>query len=242
MGNDLRRLLEDESAEAIDKFFRDYAVDSFIADSTDEWLEILAIEAGPKIAELWELSEPAGERLADLMCWGISSPLIDRSYLLPFVLVVNTKKRNAARNLREKSQELLLSTNVVVGLPKVMEDGHICLDVTYLPQRALNLAYKGVVLCRQYLGIKKEDLREGAPAAIETGKALEAAHLRNVGTPSKEIAEELGCRIYRKDNPSGTYPLLRKYLKQGRVILQRVDALDEFLNSVAESLLHKRSS
>jgi hypothetical protein len=39
-------------------------------DLSDELLESIAVEAGPKIAELWNLSERAGDRIAEIIYWG----------------------------------------------------------------------------------------------------------------------------------------------------------------------------
>ena len=68
LGDELQHLLiDDSSLDNIDKFFRDNKVDSAIGDITDEKLEDLAFKAGPKISELWRLSEPAGEKLIDII-------------------------------------------------------------------------------------------------------------------------------------------------------------------------------
>jgi len=94
LGDDLRQLLNEESYGALDKFFQNEFVESFMADTEDEILEGLAIEAGPKIAELWELSELAGERLSEFIYWGENPSLyIAQPYWLPFVLVVNAKNQ-----------------------------------------------------------------------------------------------------------------------------------------------------
>ena len=70
LGDELRELLNDDRDDALDRFFETDLVQSCIAESEDEFLEELAIRAGPKIAELWELSEVAGGRLAELIYWG----------------------------------------------------------------------------------------------------------------------------------------------------------------------------
>jgi len=235
LGDDLRQLLTEGSDKALDKFFQNGSVESFIADTEDELLEDLAIKAGPKIAELWELSEPAGERLTEFIYWGKNSHLdIEQPYWLPLVLVVNAKKPEAMCTLRKKYIEFL-RRNAVVVPPEGMQDGHIYLDVTYLPYQALPLAYRAVLFCREQLEIQKQDLREGALPSADAEKALKCVALqRSKGT--KEAAKELGFRIYVSDNPSGSYPLFRKYLRLGYLIKRKLDMLDVFLSSLEDNL------
>lgn len=232
------RRLPDEDAEksTLDDTMIDY-------DTADELLESLAFEAGPKIAELWNLSEGAGDKLAEIIYWGentlpkgAETPLGRDSYLLPFVIVVNMKDAQAAHALSCEGLELIRKNTIAVSR-KGMMPGHIYLDVTYLPYDDLHLAYRSVFLCRQCLGLQKQDLREGAPGTIDTAKALRCAELASAGKPSKEIARELGFPIYSVDNPSGTYSLFRKYLKRGREIRTKLDALDRFLRDTIDYLL-----
>jgi len=235
LGDDLRQLLNEESYEALDKFFQNELVESFTADTEDEILEGLAIEAGPKIVELWELSEPAGERLSEFIYWGENPSLyIAQPYWLPFVLVVNAKKPEAMYTLRKKYFEFLRKNSVVVP-PEGMKDGHIYLDVTYLPYKALLLAYGAVLFCRKQLKIRKQDLREGALPSADAEKALKCVELQR-SKGSKEAAKELGFRIYASDNPSGSYPSFRKYLKLGRLIERKLDMLDVFLSNLEDNL------
>ena len=235
LGDALRELAAEDSYDALDRFFQDGLVACFVADSIDEWLETLAVKAGPKIAELWELSELAGPRLADLIYWGTNPRLYtEQSYWLPFVLAVKAKNEEQVRTMLSKRTELE-EKNAVIVSPEGMQDGHIYLDVTYLPYRALLLAYKAVLHCRKQLRIRAQDLREGAPSSTDGAKALRVVALQSI-KGSKEAARELGFRIYTSDNQSGSYPLFRKYAKLGHVLEQRLDALDTFLFTIEDTL------
>lgn len=228
LGNNYRQRLHKTRAENMDKFFEDGFLNSYLGDSIDEWLEWFALEAGPEIAELWELSEGAGDKLAEVIYWGQSSPFAKQSYLLPFVLMTDAKDPQVVRMLGEKYLEFHQKHAIVIS-PKGRQQDHIYLDVTYLPYRSLHEVYEAILLCRQYLRIQSKDLREGAPASIDTKKALQCTRLADMRMPSKKIARELSFTIYSRDNPSGSYPLFRKYLKRGREIQQKLDALSTFL-------------
>jgi hypothetical protein len=235
LGEKLREMVDSDSLDAIDRVSEDEVASSFMAQTEDEILEDLATEAGPKIAELWDLSEPAGERLSDFTYWG---SIVDAHgtapYWLPYVLVVKTRKREAVDTLRATHTEFL-RRHAVVTSPEGIKDGHVYLDVTYLPYRALPLAYGALLYCREQLGIEKKDLREGARPSMDGEMALKCAELeREKG--AKKAAIELGFRIYRDDNPSGSYPLFRKYLNEGRRIERLLGILDEFLYSLEDNL------
>ena len=235
LGDELRKLADYNSLDAIDRVSEDEVALSFMAETEDEILEDLALEAGPKIAELWELSEPAGERLSEFMYWGgILGTHATEPYWLPYVLVVNARKPEAVDTLQATHTEFLRRHAAVVS-PEGMKDGHVYLDVTYLPYRALPFAYGALLYCREKLGIQKQDLREGALPSTDGEMALKCVELeRSKG--AKEAARELGFRIYTSDNPSGSYPLFRKYLKTGRLIERRLAILDEFLYSLEDNL------
>jgi hypothetical protein len=235
LGNKLRKLAATESLDAIDRILRDEAAQSFIDETADANLEELAADAGPKIAGLWELSEPAGERLADFMYWGsIVDNYGKEPYWLPYVLVVRTGKREVADALRATYAEFLRRHAVVMS-PEGMKEDHVYLDVTYLPYRALSSAYAALLLCREKLGLQKQDLREGALPSVDGEMALKCAELERV-KGAKKAARELGFRIYTSDNRSGSYPLFRKYCKTGRLMERRLAALDEFLYSLEDNL------
>lgn len=228
LGNNYRQRLQETRAEDMDKFFEDGFVNGYRGDSIDEWLEWFALEAGPEIAELWGLSEGAGDKLAEVIYWGQSLPFAKQSYFLPFVLMTDAKDPQVVRMLGEKYLEFRQKHAIVIS-PKGMQQGHIKIDVTYLPYRSLHEVYEAILLCRQYLRIQSKDLQEGAPASIDTKKALQCTRLADMRMPSKKIARELGFTIYSRDNPSGSYPLFRKYLKRGREIQQKLDTLSTFL-------------
>jgi hypothetical protein len=235
LGDKLRKMADCKSLDTIDPVSEDEVAQSFIADTEDEILEELALEAGPKIAELWELSEPAGERLSEFMYWGgtLDTQAME-PYWLPYVLVVSPGKPEAVAVLRAAYTEFLRRHAVLVS-PEGMKDGHVYLDVTYLPYRALPFAYRALLYYREKLGIEKEDLREGALPSTDGEMALKCVDLeRSKG--AKEAARELGFRIYRSDNPSGSYPLFRKYLRIGHTIERRLAVLDKFLYGLEDSL------
>jgi len=127
----------------------------------------------------------------------------------------------------------------IVTSRKGMLQNHIYLDVTYLPYDVLHMAYRSISSLRKSFGRPKEDLREGAPETFDTTKALKCVELVNAGKSSKETARELGFHIYTVDNPSGNYPLFRKYLKKGREIRKKLNALESFLNDEITSLLEQ---
>ena len=92
---------------------------------------------------------------------------------------------------------------------------------------------------RKSLGVQKEDLREGAPETFDTTKALKCTELADSGKSNKTIARELNFSIYTRDNPSGNYPLFRKYLKKGLEIREKLSALENFLDDEILSLLEQ---
>jgi len=234
LGDEVHQLLNAGSDQALDQLLEDDSVLCFMGDTEDEILEDLALEAGPKIAELWELSEPAGERLSDFIYWGEDPSLYAaQPYWLPFVLVVNTRRPEALATLRTECTNVLQRKAVVVP-PEGMRDGHIYLDVTYLPQKALSPAYASVAYCRDKLGIRRQDLREGAPPSVDGQMALRSAALQRI-KGSKQAARELGFRIYTRDNRSGSYPLFRKYSKMGNLIERKLDMLDAFIRSLEDN-------
>ncbi len=135
----LRRLPDDDSAQLIvDDSMVDYEL-------TDELLESLAKEAGPKIAELWNLSERAGDRLAGITYWGEDvsqgpTPLGKHSYLSPFDFIINTKETKVVDNSNYG--------DAIATSSKGMLPNHIYLDVTYLPYDLLHMVYRSIVSLR----------------------------------------------------------------------------------------------
>jgi hypothetical protein len=226
----LHRLPDEDAANfVVDDSMVDY-------DLSDELLESLAQEAGPKIAELWNLSERAGDKLAEIIYWGEDflqriTPVGKHSYLFPFDLVINMKESKIVNDLNCRG--------ATVNSRKGMLPNHIYLDVTYLTYDALHIAYKSIISLRKSLGMQKEDLREGAPETFDTTKALKCAELADAVKSNKAIARELNFSVYTRDNPSGNYPLFRKYLKKGRGIREKLCALENFLGDEILYLLEQ---
>ena len=210
-------------------------------DLADELLESLSEKAGPKIAELWNLSDLAGGRLTEVIYWGQYSSLSDAipygedDYLGSLVIVANMKDPKTIRKLSGDEYEFIRKNTTVVSR-KGMLPNHIYLDVTYLPYDALHMAYRSTIFCRQWLGLQKKDLREGAPESFDVAKAIRCAELSDLMKP-KEIARKLGFPIDTADIRSGNYQLLRKYLKKGLELRERLTALKDFLQVELPSLL-----
>ena len=214
---------------------------------SDKLLESLAWKAGPKIAELWNLSETAGGRLTEVIYWGQyilfgeKIPYGEDDYFRSLVIVANMKDPKAIRKLSREEYESIPKNTTIVSR-KGMLPNHIYLDVTYLPYDSLHMAYRSAIFCRQWLGLQKKDLREGAPETFNTAKAIRCAELADAGKSGKEIARELGFQIYTVDIRSGTYPLFRKYLKKGRELRVRLTALEDFLEAELSFLLVEYNS
>jgi hypothetical protein len=220
-GNKLKRLIESDDPKLFTKLMNDSLVRSSLPDIRDEWLEYLALEAAPKIGELWSLSESAVDLLAD---WIFLRFQFTSSRPLYF-LIPNYEQHMKLLQDRTRQGINLLPYG---ELP----DRRIYLDVTYLSNTELRNSYKTILSCRKILGIDNEDLREGAPRSINVDKAIDVAARVIGGTASKQVAQESGFKIYTQDNPSGSYPLFRKYVKFGTEILNKLDALEKFIINV----------
>lgn len=147
-------------------------------------MELFAYKAGPKIAELWSLSEAAGQRLAALTYWGEQVPALEEAVLSPLVLLVNVKDEKDTETLKRHQREFKKKNFVIVSTDQIQRR-HIYLDVTELTYSQFRSTYKAIDLCREYLGIKKKDLQAGAPSKIDTQKALDAIYLKNKQEPSE---------------------------------------------------------
>jgi len=231
LGRKARNVISKDTAGATDDFLGLEIVESYIDDAYDGWLELFAYKAGPKIAELWSLSETAGQRLATLTYWGEEILTLAEAALFPLVLLVNAKDEHDIEILKRHEREFGKRSSIVVSTGEIQR-GHIYLDVTELTYSKFRSAYSAIDLCREYLGIKKKDLKAGAPNKIDTQKALDAAYLKYNYKSSKDIAKQLGFKVYSVDNPSGSYPLLHKYLKIGKDLEERLFKLDKFLSSI----------
>ena len=231
--------------EDADQFILDDSTVDY--DLSDKLLESLAWKAGPKIAELWNLSETAGGRLTEVIYWGQYILFGEKmtygedDYFKSLVIVANMKEPKAIRKLSREEYESIRKNTTIVSR-KEMLPNHIYLDVTYLPYDSLHIAYRSAIFCRQWLGLQKKDLREGAPETFDAAKAIRCAELADAGKSGKEIARELGFQIYTVDIRSGTYPLFRKYLKKGRELRVRLTALEDFLEAELSFLLVEYNS
>lgn len=225
-GEKLRLLLRENNSESKEKFLDDDLIKSYIGDSIAELLETLAIKASPKIAELWGLSEIDQDFLVDFFYYGDD----DHSFM-PLKFVIKSYDLTLPKKILDGSLEPKI-VDAVVGNTGAMQNGHIFLDVTYLLYESLRSAYGTLLIMRERLGIECQDLQVGAPESIDTEKALACVDLAELGYTQKEIAKELDFPISCEDNPSGSYPLLRKYLKRGREINKKLEALGSFLDSV----------
>ncbi len=227
LGEKARRLINKSTDEAFDDFLKLEAVGMYIDDSFDEWLEILSLEGGHKIAELWDLSEAAGRYLSELIYWRKVPTEVNFSP----ILLVSIEDKQKSNTLKEHYQEFRAKGVIIASTEQIMK-GHIYLDVTELPYQSLRSAYTAIGLCRKYIGFVKKDIQAGAPSKIDSQKALEAVYLKSVHISSKNIAKQLGFKIYSSDNPSGSYPLLHKYHKLGRELQERLIKLERFLSTV----------
>jgi hypothetical protein len=232
LGDKARHLIIKATPEAENEFFDLGVVEAYCEESFDAYLEYLSTQAGPKIAELWGLSETAGQYLPQLIYWRRYSLQKHNVDFTPILLIsAETEKyadilRDIGRECRGKRIELISSAHI--------QSGHIYLDVTELPRDFFRQAYSAINLLRKYLGIQKNDLQAGTPRTMDAGRALEAIHLKNIGEPSKNIATQLGFKVYTQDVRSGSYPLLLKYLKLGRELEEKLAKLDKFLTRVPD--------
>ena len=133
--------------------------------------------------------------------------------------------------LAEVNSELEMSETRVIA-EKETRNKHLYLDVTGLGYRDLRNAYEAITRCRKMLGLELRDVRRGAPESMDFTRALTAARLEERGFSRKEVAEMLDFKIYSEDVPSGTYPLLQKYLKVGREILRKLNRLEEYIHEL----------
>jgi len=229
LGEKARQLINQSETEALGDFLELEVVGEYIDDVFDGWLEIMAVEAGLKIAELWDLSEAAGRYLSKLIYFGKNTSSPAEVNFLPILLVSMDEQKS--NTLKEHNQELEAKGVFIASTEQIMK-GHIYLDVTELPYQSLRSAYAAIGLCRKYMGIIKKDIQAGAPSKIDSEKAMEAVYLKNEDESSKSIAKKLGFKIYSKDNPSGSYPLFYKYYKLGVELQDKLAKLEKFLSTV----------
>lgn len=223
-----------------------------VEQDSDEKLKEIERMAIRKIAELWGLSEAAAEVLINRRVeikpkikeielgkkrrGGIGLldyvERVDKSYELGAKILLGEKKdvnkvQKACLKLKEISVKILPL--------EISKEKHIYLDVTEIDYKTYAKAYKAVLICRAQLGIeKKRDLRRGAPESVDGTRAFTAALIEERGFKRKEIAETMDFKIYREDNPSGSYPLLQKYLKVGRQINEMLEKLEAYMQNITK--------
>ena len=208
----------------------------------------LKLKIARKVAELWELSptmeqyliqrwvedkvKPKGEvKEEDLDSFG-KWDSSDRSQAtgqdLELEILFTGKELS---KLSEVNRQLEMSETRVITKKETRKE-HLYLDVTGLSYKDLRNAYQAISKCRKMLGLELKDVKRGAPESMDFTRALLAAVSEERGFSRKEVAEMLDFKIYREDIPSGTYPLLQKYLKVGRPILRRLNKLDEYIHEL----------
>jgi hypothetical protein len=227
LGEEVQKLYANGSDEAMEESDKADIVDSCMGDTYDEWLEYLAISAGPRIAELWGLSEGAGSLLSDHIYWGFAL----KDDVLQLRFLISPTDQHMVDTLCDRGGELRAS-GVVALSPEALKDGHMYLDVTYLTDKHLRTAYRSIRNLRRRLGLKAEDLREGSHARMDSAKALRCVQLRKEGKSHTEIAKELGFQVYDTDSDSSVAPQVRKYIDRGRAIQEKLDQLDLFLDEL----------
>jgi hypothetical protein len=207
----------------------------------------LILKLTKKISELWELSPMMEQYLIQRWAEGAttkSEPMSADEYigylyrdktkdrgqnlLLEFVLAENNSEK---KNLNELNSKLENNEAKLVTIEN-MRQGHIYLDVTFIDYKALRNAYESVKTCRKLLDLETSDVRRGAPESMDFTRALAAARGEERGLSRKELAKIMGFKIYTGENPSGSYPLLQKYLRVGKWILKRLNKLEEYIHEL----------
>lgn len=121
------------------------------------------------------------------------------------------------------------SGSILVGEAR---NQRLYLDVTDLTNQEIRDAYPTIEVWRRHLELRKRDIRTGRPCGTSTRRALEVVAMANAGIPIKQIARNMGFKVYTSDNPSGSYPLARKYLKIGRDIQSQLGSLKTYLENL----------
>ncbi len=230
LGNKVQAILESDTMDTLGPFMTHEMVASCISENFDEKLEEFAVEASPTIAELWSLSEGARELISRLIYLGVDSQhKLREEVYASFTFFVSEKDLQNNHTFAEHYHELE-ERGITVNYSDQIPKGRIYLDVTELTQQHFRSGYKGIELCRKYLGLKHEDLRIGRPRSIDANRALEVSWLKKMGKSNEEIAKQLGFKIYRSVLPQGTFSHLYKYLNLGRKINERLNKLEQHLS------------
>lgn len=184
---------------------------AFFADSIAEWEEDLAPYAAEKIAGLWGLSASQTLRLSNLMAMHFVSP-----EALQLIWTGRTTPH-------------AFSNTAVASLAPKTKANRLYLDVTELTNDEIRTACHTIARFRRELGISAPGTKPGRPRGVDTQRALQVASLARAGVPLKKIAVDHGFKVYTTDNPSGSYPLARKYLNLGKKLSELLDLLDDYL-------------
>ena len=208
----------------------------------------LKLKIVKKVAELWELSPMMeqyliqrwvddkvklkdGVELGDnYFLWGevFSDPKKTTGHDLELEILYTGKEVSELTDINQRLEDF----EAKVITEKQIRKEHIYLDVTGLSYKDLRNAYQAITRCRKMLGVELKDVRRGAPESMDFTRALIAAHEEEAGLSRKEIAEIMDFKIYTEEVPSGTYPLLQKYIKVGREISRRLKKLEEYVHEL----------
>jgi len=217
-------------------------------ETDQEQLNELKLKITKKVSELWELS-PAMEQYLiqrwvegkakvkvtlkeeDIPLFGIGS-FSDGSKTTGHDLELEMLfTGREIPELSDINSKLEIFETKVIKKDQIRKE-HLYLDITGLDYKGLRDAYRAIKKCRNMLGIDLNDVRRGAPESMDFTRALLAARGEERGLSRKKLAEKMRFKIYRQDIPSGTYPLLQKYLKVGRWILCRLNKLEEYIHEL----------
>ena len=219
LGEEAQELAINPSVDNFNAFINLNDVQEYFSAQADVWSEKLASYAGRKIADIWNLSDES----VSLLSWWIimrSLPSAETNYTLIF---------NGKLIATDKPLTKIEDEKSIIQLHNELKKDHLYLDVTSLSYKELKNSYKFIHSYRANFGLLKEDMKEGSPLHVDVEKALNAFHLKSGKLSSKQIAYKLGFKVYLKDNPSGSYPLLHKYLKVGAELHSKLDVFESFL-------------
>ncbi len=205
-GPEIKTLVEDNYDLLLEKYDDDKpladpeldATLGCLSDMEDDWLERLAVAAGPMIAKIWHFSKSAGVSLSEWIYFRTSSAP-------QYNMVFDDGTQNTPFYISECSADV--STQI--------QKNRMYMDVTDLSFKDLQKSYSYISKFRNSIGIHAEDMREGAPNSIDVKKALDAYDDKCGGMPAIEIAKKHNFKIYSDSISLRSYPLLLRYLKLG---------------------------
>jgi hypothetical protein len=212
LGEEAMKLANSDSSEALDQLLNLDEVRGRLGDLEDQWLEDLAAIAGPLIADIWGLSESAGHTVAEWVYFRVAE---DRKR--PYQMVLDNGG----------SEQPVRSPNHKSIVFKQIRENRLYLDVTDLSYTQLVDAFEHISTYRKFIGMNWAEMREGRPNSFNVEKALAVYQDKLLGMPTKNIAIKYGFKIYKGDNPAGSYPLLRRYLKEGKAVNDRLVMLEK---------------